>query len=124
MSSSQFKKRGSLEVEESVDLGANAPSEHQPVQPDDPIEIEEEKEASQGATQSKSKGKQVARKCTQRAECWNHFEEIKENGKRVGGKCKYCGIVYMADSSKNGTKNLKNHFPKCTKNPNNESKQR
>jgi len=119
MSSSKSKKRGSLEVEESVDLDANVPSEHQPVQPDDPIEIEEEEEASQGATQSKSKGKQVARKCTQRAECWNHFEEIKENGKRVAGKCKYCGIIYKADPSKNGTKNLKNHFPKCPKNPNN-----
>ena len=108
-------------MEESVDLDVNVPSEHQL---DDPVEIEEEEEASQGATQNKSKGKQVARKCTQRAECWNHFEEIKENGKRVAGKCKYCGYTYKADPSKNGTKNLKNHFSKCPKNPNNESTHR
>jgi len=55
--------------------------------------------------------------------CWQHFIEIKENGKRVASKCKYCGVVYKADPNKNGTKNLKNHFPKCSKNPDNQSKQ-
>ena len=54
----------------------------------------------------------------------SHFTEIKENGKRVAGKCKYCDVVYKADSTKNGTKNLKNHFPKCPKNPDNQSKQK
>jgi len=41
-------------------------SEHQL---NDPIEIEEEEEANQRATQSKSKGKQVARKSSPTAEC-------------------------------------------------------
>jgi len=41
----------------------------------------------------------------------------------VAGKCKYCDFVYKADPSKNGTKNLKNHFPKCSKNQDNQSKQ-
>ena len=110
MSSSKSKKRSSSEVEESDDMDTNVPSER-PV--NDPIEIEEEEEEqTERATKSMSKGKQIARKSTQRAECWDHFEEIKENGKRVAGKCKYCGIIYKADSTKNGTKNLKYHFPR------------
>ena len=107
-------------MEESFDMDAD-PSEHQP---NDPIEIEEEEEEqTQRATKSMGKGKQVDRKSTQRAECWDHFEEIKENGKRVAGKCNYCGKIYRAESTKNGTKNLKNHFPKCPENPNNKNKQ-
>jgi len=91
-------------------------SEHQP---NDPIEIGEEEEANQRATQSK---KQVVRKSTQRAECCEHVEELIENGKRVAGKCNYCGKMKKADSSTNGMKNLKNHFPKCPETPNNQSK--
>ena len=53
------------------------------------------------------------------AECQEHFIEIKKNGKGVAGKCKYCDKIYKAESTKNGTKNLKNHFPKCLENPNN-----
>jgi len=48
--------------------------------------------------------------------------ELKENGKRVADKYKYCNKIYKADSSKNGMKNLKNHFPKCPDNPDNQSK--
>ena len=55
--------------------------------------------------QARAKGKKVARKSTQRAEYWEHFIEIKENGKRVVGKCKYCNKIYKAKSTKNGTKN-------------------
>jgi len=69
-----------------------------------------------------ARAKQVARKSTQRAKCWEYFIEIKENGKRVVGKCKYCRKTYKAESTKNGTKNLKNHFPKCPENPDNQSK--
>jgi len=63
MSSSKSKKRSSFAREESGDMDTDIPSEHQP---NDPIEIEEEEEASQRATQSKT---QVVRKSTQRAEC-------------------------------------------------------
>ena len=63
-------------MEESVDIDIDNPH-----QVNDPIEIEKEEEPTQGAPISKSKGKQVARKSTQRAECWEHFIEIKENGK-------------------------------------------
>lgn len=72
---------------------------------------------------SKAKGKQVTRKAKKRAECWNHFIELKKNGVRAAGKCKYCGIIYKAHPNRNGTKNLKNHFPKCSKNPSNVTKQ-
>ena len=88
-----------------------------------PIEIEEEETTQEAPPTTKSKGKQVANSYSRRAECWSHFIEIKENGKRVAGKYKYCDIVYKTDSTKNGTKNLKNHFPKCPKNPDNQSKQ-
>ena len=109
MSSSKSKKRSSSAREESVDMDTNIPSEHQS---NDPIEIEEEEEASERVTQSKI---QVARKSTQRAKCWEHFEEFKENGKRMVGKCKYYGKIYMVDSSKNGMKNLKIIFQSVLK---------
>ena len=51
MSSSKSKKRSSLEVEESVDMDTDIPSEHQV---NDPIEIEEEEKPTQGAPPSKS----------------------------------------------------------------------
>ena len=107
-------------MEESVDMDTNIPSEHQQNRP---IEIEEEEEATQEPSQSKSKCKQVARNYSQRAKCWQHFDEIKENGKRVAGKCKYYGVIYKVDPNKNGTKNLKNHFSRCSQNPDNQSKQ-
>ena len=88
-----------------------------------PIEIEEDETTQEAPSQTKSKGKQVANSYSRRAECWSHLIEIKENGKRVADKCKYCD-VYKADSSKNGTKNLKNYFPKCPQNPDNQSKQK
>ena len=90
-------------MEESVDMihmDTDAPSEH-PV--NDPIEIEEEgEEPPQGPSKGKSKRKQVARNYTQRAECWQHFIELKENGKRVADECKYCNKICKADSSKKG----------------------
>ena len=52
-----------------------------------------------------------------------HFIELKENGQSVAGKCKYCNKICKANSSKNGTKNLKTHFSKCPDNPDNQSKQ-
>jgi len=54
----QSKKGGSPKLEESVDMDTDIPSEHQP---NDPIEIEEKEEESQKAMQSKNKGKQVGR---------------------------------------------------------------
>ena len=63
-------------MEESVDIDTDIPH-----QVNDPIEIDEEEESTEGAPTSKSKGKQAARKSTQRAECWKHFIEIKENAK-------------------------------------------
>ena len=101
-------------MEESVDMDTDIPQ-----QLNDPIEIEEEEEPTQGAPTSKSKGKQVARKSTQRAEYWEHFIEIKENGKRVASNYKYCNKIYKVESTKNGTKNLKYHFHKCPENPHN-----
>jgi len=112
MSSSKSKKRSSSEAKKSVYMSIGIPSEHQQ---NCHTEIEEE-ETTREAPQSKSKGKEVARQYSQRAECWQHFVDIKENGKRVAGK-------YKVDPNKNGTKNLKNHFPKCSKNPDNQSKQ-
>ena len=47
-------------MEESVDIDADIPSKLQ----NDPIEIEEEEEPTQGAPTTKSKGKQVVGKCT------------------------------------------------------------
>ena len=63
-------------MEESLDIDTDI--RHQV---NDPFEIEEEEEPTQGAPTSKNKGKQVVRKSTQRAECWKHFIEIKENAK-------------------------------------------
>lgn len=38
-----------------------------------------------------------------RAECWKHFEEIKSVEDMIEiGIYKYSGIIYKADSSKNG----------------------
>jgi len=119
MSSCKSKKRNSSAMEELVDIDTDIPCEHQP---NNPIEIKEEEEPTQKATKSKSKGKQVVRKSTQSAECWDHFEQIKENGKRVVRKCNYCGKIYKAKCTKNGTKNLKNYFPKFSENLNNQSK--
>jgi len=65
----------------------------------------------------------VVRNYSQGAECWKHFHEIKENGKIVAGKCKYCNVIYKADPNKNGTKNLNKHFSRCSQNPKNQSKQ-
>ena len=126
MSSSKSQKRSGSQMEESVDIRSDACEEADNV----PIQIEEDdthttQEApsvSQTQSMGKGKGKEVANEYGRRAECWKYFTEIKENGKRVAGKCKFCDIVYKADSSKNGTKNLKNHFPKCPKNPDNQSK--
>ena len=87
-----------------------------------PMEIEEEETTQEAPLTTKSKGKQVANSYSRRAECWSHFIEIKENSKRLDGKCKYCNVVYKADPNKNGTKNLENHFPKCSK-VDNQSKQ-
>ena len=88
-------------MEESVDMDTDIPSEHQANRP---IEIKEDEEATQEPSQRRRNGKQMARNYSQRAKCWQHFDEIKENGKR-------------ADSNKNGTKNLKNHFSRCSQNP-------
>ena len=70
-------------MEESVDMDTDIPSEDQVNRP---IEIEEEEEATQEPSQCKRHGKQVARNYSQRAECWKHFDEVKEDGKRVAGK--------------------------------------
>ena len=65
MSSSKSKMRCASKMEESVDIH-KGPTEHQPHAAH--IEIQEEEEASEKATQTKTTGKQVARKSTQRAE--------------------------------------------------------
>ena len=70
-------------MEELVDMDTNILSEHQQ---NDHIEIEQKEEANESATKSQSKGKQVARKSTKRAKCWEHFAEIKENDERVASK--------------------------------------
>ena len=57
MSSSKSKQRSS-EVEESVHIDTDIPSEHQP---NPPIEIEEDEEATREPSQRKRNGKQVAR---------------------------------------------------------------
>ena len=41
----------------------------------------------------------------------------------MASKCKYGRNVYKVDSGRNGTKNCKNHFPKCPENPDNQIKQ-
>ena len=107
-------------MEESVHMETDIPIEdHDNV----PIEIEEDETTQEAPPPTKSKGKQVPNNYSRRAECWSNFIEIKENGKRVAGKCKYCNIICKTDPSKNGTKNLKNHFSRCSKNPDNQSKQ-
>ena len=100
-------------MKESVDKDIDIPSADHDNQP---IEIEEEEEATQETPPTKRKGKQVANNYSRRAECWNHFIEIKENGKRMVGKSKYCDVVYKADPNMNRIKNLKNHFAKFSKN--------
>jgi len=122
MLSSKSKKRSNSEVEESIHLDTDIPSNDHANRPIE-IEEEEEEEPTQEASQSRSKVKQVAKKYSQRAECWQHFIEIKKNDKRVAGMCKYYDVVYKADPNKNGMKNLKNHFRKYFKNPDNQSKQ-
>ena len=64
----------------------------------------------------------MARKSTQRVECWDHLEDIKENGKRLGSKCNYYSKIRKAESTKNGTKNFGNYFLKFLENPSNQSK--
>lgn len=105
-----------MEVEELVDMDTDIESDHPG---NDPIKIKEEEEPTQGVPKSKSKGKQVVRKSTQRAECWQYLKEIKDNGKRVVGKYNYYVQIYKAESSKKGTKKFKNYFPKCPENLNN-----
>ena len=100
-------------MEESIDVDTDIPSEHQA---NWQIEIEEDKEATQEPSQRQRCGKQVARNYSQRAESWKHFDEIKENGKRVARKCKYCNVIYKANPNRNGTKNLKNYFSRCSQN--------
>ena len=111
-----------MKVEQSIHLDTNIPSDDHANRPIE-IEEEEEQETTQEASQSRSKGKQVAKKYFQQAECWQHFIEIKKNDKRVTSKCEYSDVVYKANPNKNGTKDLKNHFPKWSKNPDNQSKQ-
>jgi len=36
----------------------------------------------------------------------------------VAGKCNYCSVIYKANPNKNGMKDLKNYFPRCSQNPN------
>ena len=72
-------------MEESVDMDTDIPSEQQA---NPPIEIEEHEEVTQEPSQRKRRGKQVVRNYSHRVECWKHFDEIKEDGKRVAGKCK------------------------------------
>jgi len=109
-------------MEESVHMETDIPSEDHDNVPIEIEEVQEDDTTQEAPSQTTSKGKQVANQYGRRAECWSHFIEIKENNKRVAGKYKYCDVVYKADSTKNGTKNLKNHFPKCPKNPDNQSK--
>lgn len=37
-------------------------------------------------------------------------------------ECKFCSITYAADPNNNGTKNVRNHWVACQKNPANEGK--
>ena len=85
-------------MEESVHMAmeTDIPSEDHDKVDNVPIEIEEDDTTQEAPSQTKGKGKQVANQYGRRAECWSHFTEIKENGKRVAGKCKYCDIVYLS----------------------------
>ena len=113
-------------MKESVHMETDIPSEDHDKFDNVPIEIKEHDthttQESPSVSQNMGKGKEVANQYDRRVECWKYFTEIKENGKRVAGKCKYYNVIYKADSTENGTKNLKNHFPKCSKNPENQSK--
>jgi len=76
MSSSKSKKRNSMEMEESIDMDTDIPQ-----QLNDPIEMEEEEEPTQGAPTSKSKGQQVVRKSTQRETVRNISSKSKKMAK-------------------------------------------
>ncbi|XP_055830950.1 zinc finger BED domain-containing protein RICESLEEPER 1-like [Solanum dulcamara] len=52
-----------------------------------------------------------------RSAAWPHYEKLIEDGINKA-KCKYCGKVLLADSTKNGTSGLNKHLKTCPKNPN------
>lgn len=122
MSSSKSKKRTNSDVDELVDLDPECTRNGEGASLDD--DEEEETEATQATQPSNSTGRQkgVAKRYKKRAECWEYFDPIFKNGIRVEAKCMFCGIIYKAHSSRNGTKNLKNHWPICPENPSNQTK--
>ncbi|XP_055803527.1 zinc finger BED domain-containing protein RICESLEEPER 1-like [Solanum dulcamara] len=52
-----------------------------------------------------------------RSAAWPHYEKLIEDGINKA-KCRYCGKVLLADSTKNGTSGLNKHLKTCPKNPN------
>ncbi|XP_055814442.1 zinc finger BED domain-containing protein RICESLEEPER 1-like [Solanum dulcamara] len=52
-----------------------------------------------------------------RSAAWPHYEKLLEDGINKA-KCRYCGKVLLADSTKNGTSGLNKHLKTCPKNPN------
>ncbi|XP_055826023.1 zinc finger BED domain-containing protein RICESLEEPER 2-like [Solanum dulcamara] len=52
-----------------------------------------------------------------RSAAWPHYEKLIEDGINKS-KCKYCGKVLLADSTKNRTSGLNKHLKTCPKNPN------
>lgn len=53
---------------------------------------------------------------------WAGYEKYLDADNKRRARCLYCGKTYASDSSKNGTKNVKNHFSACKKNPANMEK--
>ncbi|KAL0539982.1 hypothetical protein IC582_024204 [Cucumis melo] len=48
---------------------------------------------------------------------WDHFERLKGDPNDPRAKCKYCGVVYVCHSKRNGTGTMKHHLENCKKYP-------
>lgn len=51
-----------------------------------------------------------------RSEVWDHFNLIPDSEPPTAA-CKYCHQMYMCDSKKHGTSNLRSHMKTCPKYP-------
>lgn len=70
-----------------------------------------------GSSRGGSRSQPVSKRRATRKEYWVGYTEFYDENKLLKAKCKYCGSVYACDSNRNGTKNVRNHFYRCEKNP-------
>lgn len=59
----------------------------------------------------------LKKSCRPRSWCWKHFTKL-DNSINHRAKCNWFGVSYMANSHRNGTRNLKSYFlNQCKKFP-------